>query len=88
MNKKEEISLNEIKGSIRERIKAQYGSIDKFLRSEDGAKFGGLKIKPYLYPAGSPSYEVLKNLAEFFGVGTISRKLHVVKTTTYFIIRK
>lgn len=83
--KKEEIELNEVKELLRSKMIEKYGSVPKFLRSDDGIEFGGLKIKPYLYPAGPVSFETLSRLTKFFGLGVLSRKLHIVRTTTYFI---
>ncbi len=82
-----EIQLDDLKALLRKKIIKQYGSVPKFLRSEDGAKFGGPKIKPYLYPAGATSFEPLRGLAEFFGVGELTKKVVVEKTVTYYLTK-
>lgn len=82
-----EIQLNDIKATLRKKMIKKYGSVVNFLRSEDGAKFGGLKIRPYLYSTGVTSFEPLKGLTEFFGMGTLTRKVVLEKTTTYYITK-
>ena len=43
-----EIKLDDLKILLRKKMTKKYGGVSKFLRSEDGSKFGGIKIKPYL----------------------------------------
>lgn len=83
-----EINLDELKAVLRERMVKEYGGVSKFLHSKDGERFGGMKIKPYLYSAGATSFGPLKALAEFFGVGTLSKKVIVERKTIYYVTGK
>jgi hypothetical protein len=85
--KEKEITLDEIKSSLRESMNEKYGGVTKFLKSKDGQKFGGMKIKPYLYSGGATSFEPLRDLAKFFGLGTLTRRLVITKKTTYYVSR-
>lgn len=82
------VEVNELKETIRAKIEANYGGVSKFLRSEDGQKFGGMKIKPYLYNGGPTSIEPLCKLAKFFGLGTITKKVVVSRKVEYYVSAK
>ena len=83
-----EINLDDLKAVLRERMVREYGGVSKFLHSEDGARFGGMKIKSYLYSAGPTSFGPLKALSEFFGVGILNKKVIVERKTVYYVTEK
>lgn len=80
--KSDNIELNDVREMVRKSIEEKFGGVAKFLHSEQGKKFGGMKIRPYLYGTGAVSYEVLRKLCEYLGIGILSRK--VVVTRSYF----
>lgn len=72
----------EIRQKVRSEIEKRYGGVAKFLNSDKGKEFGGMKIKPYLYDAGPKNFKVISSLCSFLGLGTFTQK--VVVTRTYF----
>lgn len=83
-----EKGIDHIKGRLRMEMELKYGGVSKFLRSEDGAKFGGMKIKPYLYSSGAVSFRTLAKLYEFFGIGILTRKVVIKKTYHYYVDKR
>lgn len=80
--------MDDLRAILRDKMVKRYGGVSKFLRSEDGAKFGGIRIKPYLYSTGATSFEPLKALSEFFGIGTLSKKVIVERKTIYYVTKR
>lgn len=86
-NNFEDTSINDVKGLIRKALIKRYGSVAKFLHSEDSEKFGGRKIRTYLYDTGPINFETLKSLASWLGIGNLERKIIVTRTFNYRIER-
>lgn len=82
---KREISLDEIKLTLRNKMIKNYGSVPSFLESDYGKSVGGFKIRPYLYASGSINYSIISKLCDHFGIGNLSRKVEVIRKTTYYI---
>lgn len=83
-NKKSEgIELNKVRAMIRKKIDERWGSMSAFLRSEESEKFGGSKIRCYLYDTGAVNFKVIASLCEYFGLGTLSRKIIITKVSVY-----
>lgn len=80
--KSDNIELNAVREMVRKAIEEKFGGVAKFLHSEQGEKFGGMKIRPYLYGTGAVNYEVLRKLCAYLGIGILTRK--VVVTRSYF----
>lgn len=79
------IEITDAKELIRKAIEEKYGSVTKFLNSEQGKKFGGVKIKPYLYSKGSINFSLMQKLCSHFGIGKFTRKIKVIREVNYFI---
>lgn len=77
------VEFNEVRGMVRKEIIERYGGISKFLHSEKGKEFGGMKSKIYLYDTGPVNFEVISGLCEFFGIGTLTRKIVVSRSVSY-----
>lgn len=75
----------EIRQKVRHEIEKRYGGVAKFLNSEQGKEFGGMKIKPYLYDAGPKNFKVISSLCSFLGLGTFTQKVVVTRTYSYQI---
>lgn len=82
-NTPETIELNEVRSMVRTEIDKRYGSVAAFLRSKDSEKFGGKKIRCYLYDAGAKNFEVIAGLCKYFGIGTLTRETKVTRVSTY-----
>lgn len=80
-----EVEINEVRFKIRKELIERYGSIAKFLQSKEAAKFGGAKIKVYLYDTGPVSFQVIADLAEWLGIGTLNREVMVTRNYKYFL---
>ena len=78
-----DIQFNEVRGMVRKELIERYGGIAKFLHSEKGKEFGGLKIKNYLYDTGPINYEVISGLCKFLGLGELTRKIVVSRSFSY-----
>jgi hypothetical protein len=77
------IEIEEIKQRIRSHIEKNYGGVANFLKTDIGEKMGGQAIRPYLYDKGAVSFEVLRKLCEYFGIGRLSKKTYIVRTVKY-----
>lgn len=75
----------EVRKMVRHEIEKRYGGVAKFLNSEQGKEFGGMKIKPYLYDAGPKNFKVISSLCSFLGLGTFTQKVVVTRTYSYQI---
>lgn len=82
----EAVDINEIRGKIREEINNRYGSVPEFLDSEAGKKFGGRKIRPYLYDTGAINFNVISDLCKYLGIGTLTRKIVVTRSYNYSFV--
>lgn len=80
-----EVDVIYIKKRILEEATKKFGGIMEFLRSEQGKKFGGEKIRCYFCDNGSISFSLLKDLCEYFGIGILSRKFVVLRKVIYQI---
>lgn len=80
---KDQIVLNDVKLRIRSAIEKQFGSVAKFINSEQGKKMGGQKIRVYLYDSGAVSFKTLAKLCEYFGIGTLTRTVEVQRIYRY-----
>lgn len=81
--KDKKVEFNEIRGLIREELTKRYGGVSKFLHSEKGKEFGGIKSKIYLYDSGPVSFDVIKGLCKFLGIGELKRKIVVSRSFSY-----
>ena len=80
-----EIELRDIRAKLRREIESRYGSVTAFVNSEAGKKFGGVKIRPYLYDKGAVNIKVLSDLYQFFGLGQITRQVVVSRKVSYYV---
>lgn len=79
----ENIEFGKVREMVREELISRYGSVSDFLNSEKGTKFGGMKIKIYLYDKGPVNFNVIEKLCKFLGLGNLSRKVVVSRTVFY-----
>ena len=79
----ETVELNKVRGMIRKEIEKRYGGVAKFLNSEKGKEFGGIKNRVYLYDSGPVNFEVISSLCKFLGIGDLSRKIVVSRSCQY-----
>lgn len=79
----ESIELNKVREMIRKELDKRYGGVTKFLNTEKGKEFGGMKIRPYLYDTGTVNFDVISKLCEYLGIGILSRKLVVSREYFY-----
>ena len=86
-NLEQEVSLVDIRTSVRKEIVKKYGSVAKFLHSSDSEKFGGKKVRTYLYDTGPVNYQVIADLAKWLGFGELKRRIIVTRTYKYSIIK-
>lgn len=77
------VEFNDVREMLRKEIEKKYGGISKFLNSEKGKEFGGMKIKIYLYNTGPVNYEIVNKLCRFFGIGELTRKIVVTRSVSY-----
>lgn len=63
----------------------RYGSIGAFLHSDLCMKYGGPRIKPYLYSTGSRSVDIIGGLSAELGFGRLYKKTVVVREVRYFL---
>lgn len=82
----EAVEINKVRGLIREQLNERFGSVTAFLDSPAGKKFGGRKIRPYLYDTGAMNFTVISKLCEYLGIGTLTRKTVVIRTTSYQLV--
>lgn len=80
-----EVQINDVRALIRTALDKKYGSVAKFLHSKDSEKFGGRKIRCYLYDSGSVNYEVISNLAKWLGLGELKREVIVTRSYKYVL---
>lgn len=80
-----EVEISDIRKRLIDRIVDKYGSIWNFITSEDGEKFGGKKLQPYLSVNGPISYNKFRALMKFFKMGNLQKETTVVRTTKYFL---
>lgn len=79
------VEFNNVRKMLRDKIVERYGSVSKFLHSEKGEEFGGMKMKVFLYDTGSVNFNYISKLCKFFGIGELSRKVVVVRTYSYVL---
>jgi len=80
-----EVSINDVRASIRSELEKKYGSIAKFMHHKDSEKFGGRKIRCYLYDSGSVNFEVISGLAKWLGLGELKRSVIVTRSYKYVL---
>lgn len=80
-----EVSINDVRASIRSELEKKYGSIAKFMHHKDSEKFGGHKIRCYLYDSGSVNFEVISGLAKWLGLGELKRSVIVTRSYKYVL---
>ena len=80
-----EVNINDVRASIRSELEKKYGSIAKFMHHKDSEKFGGRKIRCYLYDSGSVNFEVISGLAEWLGLGELKRSVIVTRSYKYVL---
>ena len=78
-----DVEFSEVRKMVRTEIEKRYGGVAKFLHSDKGKEFGGLKIKPYLYDTGPTNFKVISSLCSFLGLGTFNQKVVVTRTYSY-----
>lgn len=83
----ESVNINAIRTQIRKEIEKRYGGVAKFLKTPECEKFGGKKIRCYLYDTGAINYEIISALAKFLGIGELKRELVVTRTYSYRLIK-
>lgn len=77
------VGFNEVRGMVRKEIENRYGGVSKFLNSEKGKEFGGMKIKIYLYDTGPVNFDIINKLCRYFGIGELTRKIVVSRAVSY-----
>ena len=77
------IEFNQVRELIRKELVERYGGIAKFLNSEKGKEFGGIKIKIYLYNTGPENFDIISRLCVFLGIGKLTRKIVVSRNVSY-----
>lgn len=92
MNKKKspettQVNFPEILSEIRNELEENYGGVTAFLKTKKGEEMGGMKIRPYLYEGGPKSYAVVSRLYKYLGLGVLSRKTVVSRTTFYYMTK-
>lgn len=80
-----EVNINDVRASIRRELEKKYGSVAKFLHHKDSEKFGGRKIRCYLYDSGSVNFEVISGLAKWLGLGELKRNVIVTRMYKYVL---
>lgn len=80
------VELNDVRTQVRHEIEKRYGSVASFLKGKEAERFGGKKIRCYLYNSGSINYEVLADLCKYLGIGKLNRKIKVVREISYSLI--
>lgn len=87
MEKKEirNIEMTEIKEMLRNVINEKYGGVTKFICTEQGKKLGGAKIRSYFYDKGAVNFALMQRLCKYFGIGSLTRKVKVIREVHYFI---
>ena len=80
-----EISLVDLKKKVREKIIEDYGSVRAFLESPLAQKFGGAKMRCYLYDSGAMSFEVFSSLCKELKLGKLKKRLKVVRSVKYYL---
>lgn len=85
MEKKRGVEMTEIKEMLRKVIDEKYGGVTKFIATEQGKKLGGTKIRSYFYNKGSINFALMQRLCKYFGVGSLTREVKVIREITYFI---
>ena len=82
----EEVDINVIRGKIREELVARYGGVREFLRTPQGEKMGGMKIRSYLYDKGVISYPVISTLCAYLGIGSLTRETVIIRKNIYRLV--
>lgn len=81
----QEVDINYVRSSIRTEIEKKYGSVAKFMHHKDSEKFGGHRIRCYLYDSGSINFEVISELAKWLGLGELKRSVIVTRIYKYML---
>lgn len=81
----QEVNINDVRSSIRVEIEKRYGSVAKFMHHKDSEKFGGRRIRCYLYDSGSINFEVISKLAKWLGLGELKRSVIVTRSYKYIL---
>lgn len=81
-----EVEINAVRSSVRKEIEKRYGSVAKFLHSKDSEKFGGRKIRCYLYDSGAINFKVIADLAKWLGIGELKRDVIVTRSYKYVLL--
>lgn len=82
---KVEVSFNEVRTKVREKLTKKYGSITEFCKSPEGEKFGGMKIRPIFYDTGVKSFQKIADLAKWLGIGSLKREIIVNRSVKYYL---
>nr|DAO11097.1 MAG TPA: hypothetical protein [Caudoviricetes sp.] len=80
-----EVQIEDVKQQLREAIKERYGSVANFIKHEDSQKYGGVKLRTYLYDKGNNSLVALAPLCQMFEIGSLSKKVEVVRNVRYYL---
>lgn len=78
-----EIDFNKVRAMVREKVTEKFGGVSAFLNSDAGKKFGGMKIKIYMYETGPVNFKVISKLCQYLGIGELTRKLVVSRAYFY-----
>ena len=81
----QEVNINDVRSSIRREIEKRYGSVAKFMHHKDSEKFGGRRIRCYLYDSGSLNFEIISGLAKWLGLGELKRSVIVTRSYKYVL---
>lgn len=81
--KGEDIEFNKVRKMVRKEIEKRYGGVAKFLRTEKGIEFGGIKCKIYLFDTGPINFDFISKLCSFLGIGDFTRKIVVTRSFSY-----
>lgn len=80
------IDINDFKNELRSMIEEKYGSLAKFLRSDDAQNLGlDYGDRVYLYENAAISIEKLNCISKWLGGKVIKKKTEIVKVVKYFV---
>ncbi len=82
---KEYIDINDFKNELRSMIEGKYGSLAKFLRSDDAHNLGlDYGDRVYFYSNPVISIEKLNCVSKLLGGKVVKKKTEIVKVVKYY----
>ena len=84
---RKEITLSDIKASLRDHMIKKYGSVYAFARHDDAKEFNKKPehISQYMSDAGGVSFSIFARLYEKFGLGHLDKLTVMTKTLVYHV---